>query len=146
MSFHQTIVGRLHALVLLRGYSLTSAAERAGRTKGWLRRKLSSQVASDPRPITTTDIDDVLTTIGGDETHLMRPVLTDIDVLLLRHLSTEGAFTRLELVALFGDECIPAVRRLQVQSLIDEGDQVRITASGRAGARVGVTVLESDKS
>lgn len=139
-AFRRSLRARLGVLIESKGVSLTELAERTGRTRTHWYRKLSPPEhyganGAHDRPLTDSDVDEVLAAIGADVSEILRPVLLAGDADVLRWVAGRSPWPEdAEQVFTGGRK---AVERLRAQGLItfDDGEQrarCEVTADGRA--------------
>lgn len=129
---------RLLALLELHGYSITGIAKAMGRSHTWLLRKLDPEQAA-TRPLTVSDLDEVLAHLGLEPDVLLMPVLLPGDRELLAFVGSAGStafgggVTVDQVSAVFAQADV-ALSRLSDQGLLtrptDHPDHFQITISG----------------
>jgi hypothetical protein len=124
-TFHDQLTTRLLLLLQRAGKSVSGVSIEMGHSAPWLARKITP--SKDARPLTTADVNEVLTHLGVPVGALLRPVLFDGDRSLLEWLREKPYRTATELNerAVLPD----ALDRLERQQLIKSTDSGRVSVT-----------------
>lgn len=128
-TFHDTLTQRLRLLCERAGLAPYRVSLALGQSRDWLPRKIVGG-RIDPRPLSTEDVDKVLEHLKVDADELLRPVLFQGDLALLKRIKLG------EIVAgpAAPPEELTARERLQSQGLCDAQG---ITLHGLATLKIG---------